>query len=157
MGGHYFLTIPVKKHIQKFVTASEGDVISLRNHSFICYLLRPYFTYKIHSGHHYQDISKSFPGTIKIKLVKSNVRIYGLQPRLSQIGFINKVLSMHIARELTLHVQLFLKKEGRYRGYNEALRDFCTRHNIIIDEDISLDALQKLEYRGRKKNKKSVA
>ena len=92
-----------------------------------------------------------------MQLAKSNVKVYGLQLRVSAIGFINKVLAIYIGKELSAHVELFLKKEGRYKGNNAALRDFCNKYNISIDEDISLDALQKLSFRSRKYLNKSVA
>ncbi len=60
---------------------------------------------------------------------------------------------MHFGRELSSFVQSYLNSDGRYRGYNVAISEFCRLHDIIIDEDISMDALQKLEFRHRKKYK----
>ncbi len=153
MGDYYLLKVPVKKHLQKFIHAQEGPSINNRKQSFVWHIIRPYLTYKVISGHRYDDISKSFPGTISINIPKSNVKIYGLYPRLSTIGFINKVLGMHFGRELSSFVHSYLNNDGRYRGYNSAIIEFCRQHDIIIDEDISMDALKKLEFRHRKKSK----
>lgn len=151
MADYYVLKVPVKKHLQKFIHSQEGFPINNREQSFVWHIIRPYLQYKVLSGHRYDDINKSFPGYISINIPKSNVRVYGIYPRMSTIGFINKVLSMHFGRELSFYVTNFLTREGRYRGYNSAIESFCQLHNIIIEEDISLDALKKMEFRYRKK------
>ena len=156
MGDYYFLTVPVKKHIEKFICTAEGPFVINKKQSFIWHIIRPYLIYKVLSGHRYDDIQKSFPGKIKIRIPKSNIRVYGLHPRVSAIGFINKVLGMYFGKELAAFVQKNIKN-GRYHGYNNAIEDFCKENNILIEEDITMDALQKLEFRHRNKCKKSVA
>lgn len=151
MADYYVLKVPVKKHLQKFIHSQEGFPINNREQSFVWHIIRPYLQYNVLSGCRHDDINKSFPGHISINIPKSNVRRYGLYPRISTIVFINKVLSMHFGRELSYYVYTFLHQDGRYKGYNSAIESFCQIHGIIIDEDISLDALKKAEFRHRKK------
>lgn len=46
-------------------------------------------------------------------------------------------------------------RDGRYRGYNKALRSFMESYSIEENVDISFDTLKKAEYRRRKRIKEN--
>lgn len=104
-----------------------------------------------------RNIQQSFPAEIRIQLPKSAVKIYGLQLRPESIIYINNILGDYFAIQLAFWVQMQTKADGRYKGFNPAIHDFCRMHDIIIDEDISLDALKKMEFRKRNSFKKKLA
>lgn len=155
MGDYYFLSIPVKRHIAKFINSTEGDHIVINNKNYYWTLIRPYITYRINTGHKTTITDTSF-GKIKIKLPQSKMRAYGVQPRPGTVGAINQVLNDYFSLELSYFVHTWLKNDGRYKGFKSAIHEFCKMHNIVIDEDISFDALKKLEFRNRYRRKKLV-
>ena len=63
------------------------------------------------------------------------------------IIYLNKHFEEKFEEELSRHCFLlsFFKIEIK-----DALEDFCLRHNISIDDDITYEALKKKEFRARK-------
>ncbi len=65
--------------------------------------------------------------------------------------FINNLIEYEFERELHVFVQSNINNTVRFKGYKQALENFATVFNLVIDEDISFENLRKIEYRFRKK------
>ncbi len=160
LSDYYLISIPVKPHIKKFITSKEGDPVNPQKSSMTWLVIRPYLFYKTNDTlplHKKEKLLHNLSDRIYIKLALSQQKNYGRFIRPSSAIFINRYLNYLFGKELYWHVMATDMKEGRYKGYNTALISFCEKHDIIVYEDISLDALQKLFFRHCRYDKKSGA
>lgn len=156
MGSYYTISVPVKRHISKFIISTEGNPFRIAKENFVWKLIRPYMVYKVPAGwHRHADFYKLYPAHIKLQLPISKMCVYGLHVGNSETAMINNVLSDYFSFQLYYFVELNSSASGRYRGINLAINHFCQLHGIIIDEDISIDALQKIFSRRKKNFKKN--
>jgi hypothetical protein len=150
MSKHYHIHLPVKPHIQKYISIKEGNPIQALNKSILWMVLRPYLVYKINdrlSDKSRQQQLSLLKGRVQIQIAKSQVRSYGLHMRGGAVVLVNKFLDNFFGRELYLHVQKCEANQGRYKGYKQAIEEFADKYDIIIEEDISMDALLKMYQR----------
>ena len=157
MSRFYCITIPVKMHIQKFFTYTEGNPIRSGDESMFWLTLRPYLMYKSGDSLSLEQRQKqisNLKGKLTIALSTQKVKVYGLAPRPSAIILINRVLDHYFGKELFWYIQKCEKNPGRYKGFKKAINDFCVVNEIEIEEDISLAALLNLYQRHRKYRKR---
>ncbi len=157
MSRYYTISIPVKPHIKKLITAREGDPIQAINKSMLWMVLRPYLEYKtgdsLSKKAREKQLSK-LKDKIDIRISISSVKTYGIHIRKSNIIIVNKFLDFYFAKELYWFVRPYESAPGRYKGYKNAIQRFCDSVGIVIEQDISLNALQKLYHRHRKAEKR---
>jgi len=152
MSSHYNIHIPVKPHIKKFIAIKEGDPVMPIKRSWLWMVIRPHLQYKVsdnlaHSVR--KRILAGFSGNITLRVSISKVKSYGLHPRTASIVLINQFLDQYFAKELCWFVEGSKKNTGRYKGYKKAITQFCKKYNIELEEDISMNALEKLYGRHR--------
>lgn len=156
MSRHYQITIPVKPHIQKFIEAKEGMPLLSVNRSIIWKVIRPYLQYKVHDNRSHQQRQLKMiklKGAIVIRVSMNKVKTYGITPRAGAVILISEFLDHYFAQELYWYVKVVETKEGRYKGFKKTIEEFATRYGIILDEDISFDALERM-YRRHRENEK---
>ena len=81
---------------------------------------------------------------------------YGCTIKDKNTIFINKEIQHRFEQKLYLYVERHSIPDKRYKKLNEAIESFAAKYNIIIDEDISWDALVKLVYRLRIKHDNDI-
>lgn len=157
MGSYYTISVPVKKHISKFIISTEGNPFRIAKENFVWKLIRPYMVYKVPPGwHRHEDFDKLYPAQIRLQLPMSAIKFYGLHIGKSETAMINNVLSDYFSIQLYYFVELNTSRDGRYRGINRAIEKFCEQHQIIIEQDIYIDALQKIFFRRKQSFKKKL-
>lgn len=151
MGNLYTISVPVKKHISKFINSTEGYPFRISKENFVWKLIRPYISVKAPSGwYRHEKFDKLYPAHIKIQLPISAMKDYGLHIGNTEAAMINNVLADYFSIRLYYFVELNTSKDVRYRGVYIAILKFCDKHQIIIDQDIQLDALKKMYLRRKK-------
>ncbi len=156
MSRQYSVSIPVKKHIEKFLSVREGNPISPKDKAMTWLVVRPYLIYKIQDNYSKEQREKqlsNYDGEIRFQISTSKVKSYGLIATANSVILINRFFEHYFGRELYHHVKEVEKNDGRYKGFNIAIEDFANKHNIILEEDISMEALQKLYKRHRQYEK----
>jgi hypothetical protein len=73
---------------------------------------------------------------------------FGTDIPAQNIILINKLFEERFEEDLSKYCSM---KGGKIK---KSIEDFCTRHQISIDDDITFDALKQKEYRERKKMEK---
>lgn len=99
---------------------------------------------------------KFFTDNLQIFIPFSNMRRFGHTLSLDHIIMINRFLEIDFSNELVRHCRYITKGENRYLSYKEAYEAFLEKHHIDIEDDITFDALKKMEYRSRKKSENCV-
>jgi hypothetical protein len=159
MSKFYTVRIPVKKYLEKFINSTEGTIISSQREkqSLIWLFIKPYLDYKGDDGLNTSERIKfihKLHGEIKIELPMSMVKIYGIQIPDASIVFINRMLISYFSKYLYLQVMSQVTQGIRYKGVNKALYEFCDKHRIVTDDDITTDALIKQFHREQLRNHK---
>jgi hypothetical protein len=77
---------------------------------------------------------------------------YGTDIDKKNTVYVNKMLEKRFKRELLWYCHVLSLVDIEYKT---ALLQFCNLRNIEIDVDITLDNLQKMDYRNRKKEEEA--
>jgi hypothetical protein len=149
---HFAFRMPVKKYVQKYLTALYGPTIPATLDT---------------------DIGFVILNTLSSRLDGQVCRGYNKPLQQGKMGQITFIISFHYyyytKKEVSVHTAILLNRyfENRFEeelirymqvqdinckgGYKKALEAFAALYNIELDEDISFDGLKKMEYRSRKK------
>lgn len=154
---YYSVTLPVKPHIRKYITAMEGENIMFDSRSMLCQIVKAYLENSNKCGLSQNKmaaniLSRTQEISIKIPVKKMGYIGHTIKP--DNIVLINRFLEDIFERTLIQYVKDYIKeekKEGRYKGYKDAYYAFAKTFGIEIDEDITLEGLQKIDYRNRQK------
>lgn len=150
----YTVTLPVKPYIKKYVETIEGTPINFKGSSMLCKIVRAYMENKNSTGLSLSAKKAALSlRTTKVEIVVPIARMHVIGTALSDDGIlqINAFLQDCFDNAVVHFVKEYVKKEGRYKGYKEAIETFARIYNIEIETDITFDGLQKMEYRSRKK------
>lgn len=93
---------------------------------------------------------------IQVLVPMSKIRQIGFHISAPAAILINKFLEDQFDRDLVFFIDKNIQTSGRYRGYKNAYELFAEKFAIEIDRDISLDGLQKKDYRYRKNSSNVV-
>ncbi len=152
MTTHYSVTLPVKPYIKKYVAAVEGSPVLFTSRSMLCMIIRAYMENKNHTGLSKKQLQTSInarTATIVVQLPMRSMHYVGTSVRPDSIILINQFLEMWFGKALLDFMKQTANRPGRYKGFNEAYYEFAQAYGIEIEEDISLDALKKMDYRLR--------
>jgi hypothetical protein len=156
MSRPYCVTIPVKRHIEKFLSIRDGNPISPKDNAITWIVIRPYLVYKVKDNYSADQRSRQlskYDGKIQFQFTTSKVKSYGVTASANSVILINRYFDHYFGRELYHHVKEVEKNAGRYKGFKAAIEDFAEKHNIVLEEDITMEALLKLYNRHRQYEK----
>jgi hypothetical protein len=149
---HFQLKIPVKPYIQKYLDIRFKHGIIYSSNNLIIQVVklvlegktnnRLFRTRKDFTVAHYHSQITIF---IPIELVKN--RDIGINLSILSIKIINDLFESEFEYALDFYCNYLRHGEEKQK----CLYDFCDKHNIVIDEDISFEGIKKIEYRYRKR------
>ncbi len=144
--------LPVKMYIQKYLTSLYGETIPAKMETDIGFvvlnILASRLETKVCRGYNnqfdnpYQGIITFTVPFCYFSLTKKEITVF------TRI-LLNRFLENKFELDMMLHVDRSLHHGASIKS---AIEEFAQKHNIDIEEDISFDALKKMEYRHRKKN-----
>ncbi|OLY92310.1 hypothetical protein [Cnuella takakiae] len=153
--GNYTVKVPTKTYLRKYVTASLGAPIALNYSSTLGTLILSLLemdSFSVNMNLVKQDTRlTSFDDCIEAVSSIKTMRYKGYSLTPTKIIAINRFLENAFIEDLYIHCKSSLKKREWRPGIEDGIRSFAEGCGIIIDEDISLDALKKAEWRFRKK------
>jgi len=157
---HFTICLPTKPFLKKFLEAKFGSPIQFGLDDFFGMVIASVMDKNVYPNRSHKEIKVNFDKydvEAKIFLPFCWLKYYrygnGVEPK--KAVFINKMLEHSFENELYTYVRMHTKKDIRYRGYIPAYESFAQLYNLVIDEDITLENLQKTEYRFRKKIEKN--
>lgn len=163
MSKTYFVSIPVKAYVKKYVATVEGSPIEFSSNSMLCTIIRAFMENKNYTGLSQSQLETAINSrTEKLQISIPIKKMYTIGTTIRQDGiiFINRFLEDCFDKALAKFMKEHTKKNGRYRGIQEALIAFAECYNIELYEDmitgakpdITLDGLKQMDYRLRKKS-----
>jgi hypothetical protein len=149
----YSIRIPAKSHIAKFAHIRYGDPVLINNATALAALIRgllhkPNFNSQYTSGKENLRL-KYLNAQIHCAAPLSNMAHIGYALTADHIIQINAFLEEDFKERLQLFVAKTANWEHRRAGIDQAVEAFAHHYGIIIDQDITLDGLKKIEYRAR--------
>lgn len=155
MTKHYTVHLPVKPYIKKFVETIEGPQLRYTGTSPLCRIVCAYLENKSSTGlSAAQKADALSKRTTSIQITVPMRCMYTIGASLSPDGILqaNAYLQDEFERAVSHFLRQYTKsKEGRYKGYKDAIQAFADFYNIVLEDDITYEGLKKLEYRFRKK------
>jgi hypothetical protein len=151
---YFKLKLPVKPYILKYLTERFGSPMYIRLQDVIGLFIAAVLEKNV-----YPDLNAVKAHNARLKLTTSielwlprqwllNYR-YGTDIPEKKILFINNAIEQMFQRDLHLY---YTYNINNYKNKEFLFEAFCNQYNIIIDEDVTMDALIKMEYRYRNKN-----
>lgn len=160
MSQFYSVSLPVKPHVKKFVQSLEGNTIYWKGTSPLCMILRAFLVNKTPIGYSSSRLHNAVScrrSIITMYVPISKMGTVGTYISPDNVILINRLLEDWFEKTFLSFVQVQVKKDGRYRGYKDAIESFVALYNIDVEEDISMDGLIKMEQRSRKKVSKNIS
>lgn len=149
---HFTFQLAVKKYVQKYFTSMYGPAIPARMETDIGFVILNTLASKLEAQvcRGYNNQFKN-PYQAKLVFTLSFHYFYLIKKEVSvQTGILlNRYLENKFEEALSIHVEKCVARGGEIK---QAIEEFCQLYKIGIDEDVSFDALKKMEYRSRKKN-----
>lgn len=144
------IRIQVTPYIKKYIESVYGEALQVSYYNQLSMVVYAYLQKKKEYLLTKEEVEKTYPQLTNniILLVRRNYEsklgIF-LQPE-NHVA-INKFFLTDFCKELHHHVMAPAYPAGYL--IQDALQTFCSKHSIVIDEDITMDALVKLYYRHR--------
>lgn len=159
MENYFALTLQTKPYLKKYLQARYGSPIIFSSNSVLGTILiglleRPYKSHESKTKIQHRAFD-NYDCPLEIYLPKSWLNKYRYGHTLSEHHIItfNKYFENQFEEDLAKECD----RACRYRvELKKTLEEFCWHHHIEIDEDITMDALQKKCYRYRKKTGKKI-
>jgi hypothetical protein len=152
----YTVSFPVKPYIKRYVHTIGEAPVKFNGKSMLCQIIRAFIVNKKSLCLTQKQRSSFFNlRTEKLEMIipVNYMSRVGIEVDHDGIILINRWLEEVFERALHQFIRDHTKSSGRYVGYKDACEAFAELYNIILEEDITLDGLKKMEYRFRKKNK----
>jgi hypothetical protein len=151
----FAVNIPTKPYLRKYIHKRYGHPIPLNHRTLIGSVILSYLQKKVYSDRSSQeDLRNTFSQfTERIEcVIPQNEVIWGtggLNIEVAKVLVINRYFGNQFEEDLYHFCQRNITP-GRYAGYDRALDLFAKRYDIEFEEDITFEALKKMEYRYRK-------
>lgn len=154
MSAYLPVTIPTKKFLKKYLQAHYGEHLIFNMDSDMGYFLALLLEKKMYPEYDRQQIYRSidkYDTLVTILLPRKWIEKYryGFDVDPKKSVFFNKMVFRTFQQELCRYCALL---ELASIEKKNALLDFAKSYNLEIDEDITFEALKKMEYRHRQKN-----
>ena len=152
MGAHYSITIPTKPYLKKYIESLYGKPVVFTQDNYFGMSLTGFLNRKFFVRHNESITHKRFDEfSAGLQLYFPRWWItqshFGTDLPKMNIIYLNKTFEERLEEDLSRHC-IILDLIGIQ--IKDSIEDFCKMHCIEIDEDITMDALKKKEYRFRK-------
>ena len=156
MSKYHTVSLPVKPHIKKYVETVEGGAINFSGKSMLCTIIRAFMQNNNSTGLSARQKASALSlrtASVDVLVHPKCVYTIGNSVRLTPdcILHINAYLQDAFERDFKKYIDRYIVREGRYKGYKDAIYAFADAFNIVLEEDISYDGLKQLDFRIRKK------
>lgn len=149
----YSIKVPTKIYLRKYITAKYGNPFPLNYNStlgtlIICLLDKTPFSTGMNSSD--KDVRLSYMNdAIECVSPAVSARYKSFELDNDKIIAVNRYMENEFTLEL--HKWCEDRKEKRVwrPGIDKAINSFADQYNIVVDVDITFDALKKAEYRHR--------
>ena len=148
---YFKVILPLKPYTFKYISKNYGSPFYINFNDVLGYFIALALEKTVYPNLRTVDTHNA--------VTKLNAKIEIYLPRLwltkyyygttfpdKKILFLNDAIEKMFQSELYQYVQ---HNREKYVTKEEAIISFCNHYNIIIDEDVTMDALLKMEYRFR--------
>jgi hypothetical protein len=151
----YTVIVPTKTYLRKYLHAQYGNPIKLDylttlGNLVLCLLDNKTFTINVSEKYKEQRI-QYMNDEVHFTAPISTMYWKGFTLSKDKIIAVNRFIENDFVRELSFYCKSNLKNRAWRPGIKEAIYSFCQEHQIEMDEDVTFDALQKSEFRYRKR------
>jgi hypothetical protein len=150
--GYFNVTIRTKPYLKKYLQTLYGDPIIFTTRNLLGIIIAPLLKRPVKFQHSTEVLQKrafKFADTLEIKCHKRFIRHrkFGIFINDRQAISVNLFFENQFREDLWKFCRLmsFLDVE-----ITDAIEEFCTIHGIVIDEDITMDAIVQKERRFRR-------
>lgn len=157
----YTVSIPAKPHIARFAHTRYGNPVQLGAKNTLGCLINALLSGSNHrakfSPHHADLRFKYLTGGIHCAAPLSEMlrgKTFGLS--LDNILVINQFLENEFEEKLYFYCQRQANWQKRRSGIDAAIEAFAKFYGILLDEEITYEALKKMEYRTRQRKLKKI-
>jgi hypothetical protein len=155
---YFKVTLATKPYIKKYLQHEYGDNIILGTDDDLGLLIGAGLEKKFYSNEKKELIHRAFDKyttecTIYLPIHFLTEYRYGMNLSEKNTVYINKYLEKNFKRELLWYCYVLSLADIEYKT---ALLQFCNLRNIEIDVDITMDNLQQMNYRTRKKEEEKL-
>ncbi|MFC4230599.1 hypothetical protein ACFOW1_01765 [Parasediminibacterium paludis] len=154
MANEFFtIKLPTNAYLQKFLHSIYGPKIIINTNDSIGMFISAMLDKNVYPDKNRKIIHKAFSKyehNVDLYVSKHWLKkyYYGTALPNKQAVYVNRFLFHMFERELYMYCEtLAAAKITR----QQSLEMFCNKHNIVIDEDITMDNIVKIEYRYREK------
>ncbi|MEP7375516.1 MAG: hypothetical protein ABI675_19380 [Chitinophagaceae bacterium] len=154
----YTIKVPTKIYLRKYVTAKYGHPLPLNYNStlgtlIICLLDKSPFS--INMNKEKKDVRLSYMNdVIECTAAATQMRYKNYSLDDDKIIAINRFIENEFVDELYGWCVDKIEKRLWRPGIDKAINSFADNYGIVVDIDITFDALKKAEYRHRKRKEK---
>jgi hypothetical protein len=156
----YTVRVPVKPYLKKYAQTFHGAQVQLNYNNVLGTLVLCLLTNDAHfinmNSRKKEIRLSSMTAEIECVAPIGTMRYKGFSLTPDKTISISRWLEYSFATDLHRYVQQHIEKRDWRPGIDQAIENFAKLCGIDLDEDISFAALQKCEYRHRKKLEKSL-
>lgn len=149
---YFTFRLPVKKYIQKYLTTLYGETIPAQMETDIGFVvlntLASRLEGKVCRGYNNQ-FKNPWQSTITFTVPYHYFRLTQKELSIYTCILLNRYFENKFEEALITYIEKSMLKG---KGYKQSIESFSELHRIEIEEDITYEALKKMEYRARKKN-----
>jgi len=146
---YYLVKVPCKRYIRKFITSIFGDPVKADRSSSVGCFLNSILTKNTYESRNIGDVfdTKYMHDHIPFMINKFQFTHIGFDVPKDKVLELNRYLENMFEEMLYsyCHVRIDINPERK-----KLIEEFVRLYKIEVDEDISMDALVKMEYRFRK-------
>lgn len=153
---YHKITIPVKPYIKKFCKFLYGETALADKNSTLGLICQTSLTKQLYDNRHQLKSfeSKGYSSVYTIQINRWQFDRIGFGLTDQAINNINHFLENYFQESLYIWCANRVDEFNRYAGYRTHIEDFAEHYELDLFEDISMDALQKMEYRFRTRKQK---
>lgn len=148
--------LPVKKYVQKYLTTLHGETIPAIMETDLGFVVLMTLSSRLEGkvcrgyNNQWKDPYKS---TVTFTVPYHYFYLTKKELSIHTCILLNRYFETKFEEDLSRFVDSFMVKGGKYKSAIEA---FAEIYGIEIEDDISYEALKKMEYRFRKKNEELI-
>lgn len=153
------ITLPTKTYLKKYMQSLYGESLIFERYDYYGMVIASSLVRSVYPERAKELINQAldkYPDAMVFHMPLQWLKkgYYGTDVDEKHSLFINKMIEEkfedHLCSFCKLYTQMGIEKK-------QAIEEFCTEHNLEIDQDISMDNLIKTEYRHRLKKESKLS
>lgn len=155
----FMVKVPTKTYLRKYVYAMHNLSLTLNYNSILGALVlslldRECYSIDLSASRQDARLSTFTDEIVFTSPIRKSYKGIFLTP--SKIIAINRFLENAFVEDLYVHCRASLKKRDWRPGIEDGIRSFVDLCGIVIDTDVTIDALKKAEWRYRKRKEEQM-